>query len=49
MGLGLAITKQIVEAHGGSIQVASKLGEGTIFTVRLPFSAPDTVTLAVEH
>ncbi len=49
MGLGLAITKQIVEAHGGTIQVASKLGEGTIFTVWLPFSAPDTATLAAER
>ncbi len=49
MGLGLAITKQIVEAHGGTIQVASKLGEGTIFTVQLPFSAPDTATLAAER
>ncbi len=49
MGLGLAITKQIVEAHDGTIQVASKLGEGTIFTVWLPFSAPDTATLAAER
>jgi two-component system sensor histidine kinase BaeS len=34
-GLGLAISKAIVEAHGGSIEVASELDRGTIFTVRL--------------
>jgi two-component system, OmpR family, sensor kinase len=35
-GLGLAITKAVVEAHGGTIEVASKENIGTIFTVRLP-------------
>jgi signal transduction histidine kinase len=34
-GLGLAISKAITEAHGGSIEVASELDRGTIFTVRL--------------
>lgn len=36
-GLGLAIVKQSVHLHGGSIDVASKLGHGTCFTVRLGF------------
>nr|WP_240980311.1 7TM diverse intracellular signaling domain-containing protein [Ramlibacter agri] len=39
-GLGLAIVKNAVEMHGGTIAVASRQGEGTVFTVRLPASEP---------
>lgn len=35
-GLGLALTKQLVELHNGSIQVVSKVGKGAMFTVRIP-------------
>ncbi len=35
-GLGLAIAKEFMEAHGGTIQVASQVGEGTAFTLTLP-------------
>jgi PAS domain S-box-containing protein len=38
MGFGLAISKRLVESHGGSIAVESKLGEGATFTVTLPIS-----------
>jgi signal transduction histidine kinase len=35
-GLGLAITRGIIQAHRGEIQVESKVGQGTRFTFRIP-------------
>ena len=40
MGLGLAIAKRILELHGSSIQVESKLGVGSTFSFKLPIRAP---------
>ena len=41
LGLGLSIARGIVEAHGGMIQVESRVGEGSVFRIRLPFPSPD--------
>jgi signal transduction histidine kinase len=37
-GLGLSICKQIINGHGGRIEVKSKLGVGTVFSIFLPYS-----------
>ncbi|MFL5815891.1 MAG: ATP-binding protein [Bdellovibrionia bacterium] len=39
LGLGLYITKQLIEAHGGKIQVESQVGQGSVFKVLLPLDA----------
>jgi PAS domain S-box-containing protein len=40
LGLGLYIVRAIVDLHGGSIRVESRLGEGTTFFVELPLAGP---------
>ncbi|MBK6014474.1 HAMP domain-containing histidine kinase [Streptomyces sp. MBT53] len=35
-GLGLPIVRKLAEAHGGSVQVSSRLGAGSVFSLRLP-------------
>lgn len=39
-GIGLAICKAIVEAHGGTIDLSSMVGVGTTFEIRLPLAGP---------
>ncbi|MEA5622237.1 response regulator [Nostoc sp. UHCC 0251] len=42
-GLGLALVKQIVTLHGGTASVSSKVGEGSCFTVRIPYHTSDNL------
>src|SRR5690606_24539063 len=39
-GLGLALVRELVELHGGTLHARSREGRGTTFTVRLPFAGP---------
>jgi signal transduction histidine kinase len=39
VGLGLAIARRIIEAHGGSITANSKPGQGAVFTLSLPLES----------
>jgi signal transduction histidine kinase len=42
-GIGLLVTKKLIEEHGGTIQFTSQPGEGTTFILRLPFEKVKTV------
>ena len=37
-GLGLTICKKIIESHGGELQIKSKIGEGSVFSLILPLN-----------
>jgi signal transduction histidine kinase len=45
-GLGLSVVYGIVQRHGGTVEIASKKGEGATFTVVLPATSPTEVSLA---
>jgi signal transduction histidine kinase len=51
MGVGLHLVKQIVELHGGRVQVTSQVGVGSIFRCRFPldFATPDAGGLGCEE
>ena len=44
VGLGLAISKAVMKAHGGSIEGESRYNGGARFTLRLPFSSPPDIS-----
>jgi two-component system NtrC family sensor kinase len=49
VGLGLAVTYGIIEAHGGDVEVVSKVGEGTTFTISLPLEPPQRAELPLPE
>jgi PAS domain S-box-containing protein len=48
LGLGLAYCRRAVEAHGGTIAVDSKIGEGTTFTIKIPLKLKKSSYLRTE-
>lgn len=48
-GIGLALIRELVELHGGSVQVESVEGEGSCFEVRLPLGSPDPKRLVATQ
>ncbi|MBO6934541.1 MAG: response regulator [Deltaproteobacteria bacterium] len=48
-GLGLSITRRLVEGMGGTITVESRVGEGSVFTFRIPAPSSDAPKVASEE
>jgi signal transduction histidine kinase len=49
VGLGLSIARQIAEAHGGTLEVRSKLGVGSTFVLLIPRQKPGPSSLKGEN
>ncbi|WP_442602387.1 ATP-binding protein [Paenibacillus sp. KN14-4R] len=49
IGLGLSICKQLVELHGGTLTVRSKLGKGSVFSFELPLANVSDIPLSHPH
>ena len=49
MGIGLFLTREIIQRHGGSIEVSSTEGNGTTFVIRLPDGLKGTEGPAAHH
>ena len=45
LGVGLAITKEIMDRHNGTISVESELGKGTTFSLHLPLTAQNNISV----
>jgi CheY-like chemotaxis protein len=43
-GLGLALVRRIATLHGGTVSVGSKIGQGSCFTVRIPYRTSDNLS-----
>lgn len=48
VGIGLALAKELVDEHGGKLEVESEVGRGTTFRLRLPVVSPATESEAAE-
>lgn len=48
-GLGLCVTRRLVQAHGGRVDCESRPGEGTAFRVRLPLRVAEPLALATQE
>ena len=44
-GIGLSIVKEVVQAHGGEVTVTSEVGQGSVFTIRVPIKQSPSLSI----